>query len=172
MNGNYTDSRQHGKQRQNGRYPVPRRTTLPATRSVQDDSPAILKVFKSCFFGLVAFVALGVLSTLVATAVAYASPDPDSLSSLVSLIAILPPAFVGGLLTSKKAGEAPLLCGVLFALVITVTSLLLSLIFREASSNDQGSLLTSLLLRIPAIGAAVLGAIAGGKRKNSRGRLR
>ena len=149
--------------------PVLKRATLPASRhSETEESPVLLKVIKSAVPGLLVYLVVGLIATAVATAVAYANADPDSMVFSLSMLCSALASFAGGFFTSKKAGTSPLICGLIFTVIMTVSSLLLSLFFKNSLSGSD-SFFQSLLMHLPAVASGIVGAFAGSvKKKPSR----
>ncbi len=145
--------------------PVLKRATLPVSRhSESEDSPILLKVIKSAVPGLLIYLAVGLIATAVATAVAYANADPDSMVFSLSMLCAALASFAGGFFTSKKAGTSPLICGLIFTVMMTVSSLLLSLFFKNSLSGSD-SFFQSLLMHLPAVASGIVGAFAGNIKK-------
>lgn len=153
--------------RPSGSFPVLRRTSTPATRSGDDDSPLFATVLKNSIYGLISFVISGLILVSVMAGIAYSNPDPDIFIAPLSLVALLPSMFIGGFVTTKKTGEAPLFCGVICGAIVTVITILISLILRNAMSSGY-SLFQSALLHAFAIIFCLLGSFAGNIKKRAK----
>ena len=163
---NQNSKKSHGT---SSSLPAIKRSALPVSRnSENDDSPVLLKVIKASLPGLLIYLIIGLISTAAATAIAYANADPDSMVFTLSMLCSALASFSGGFITSKKAGTSPLICGLIFIVMMTVTSLLLSLFFKNSLSGSN-SFFQSLLMHLPAVASGIVGAFAGGiKKKTAR----
>ena len=142
---------------------IPRKSTALVPHS-DDDMPIFTRVLKNSFSGLAVFVIVGVILLSIACGVAYSSSDPDSLVMPMSLISLLPSMFAAGFVCVKKTGEAPLLCGTVCGGLITLCTMLLALLLRNAIGSGYELWQQSLLHGI-AILFCVLGAFAGNAKR-------
>ncbi|MBE6684164.1 MAG: TIGR04086 family membrane protein [Ruminococcaceae bacterium] len=149
------------------------RTTPVAARSRSgDESPLFTSVLKCSLWGLLVTFISGIILISVLSAAALASPDPLSLISSLSLIALFPSAFIGGFVTAKRVKDAPALCGIICGGLSTVCAMLFSIVLKGISSSNF-ELWQSLLLHALVIVFSVLGALAGNvKRVAKRGKRR
>ena len=144
---------------------VPRRSTALVPHS-DDDMPIFARVLRNSFWGLAVFVAIGIILLSAVCGIAYSNADPDALIMPLSLASLLPSMFVAGFVCAKKTGEAPLLCGIVCGGVITLCTMLLALILRNATGSGYELWQQSLLHGI-AILFCVLGAFAGNVKKKA-----
>lgn len=147
---------------------IPVRSAVPAVRTQtkeEDSLPSL--VLKSALFGMLTAMLAGLLLVSGVTAIAHANPDPLSLLSPFSLVALLPAMFAGGFVCAKRVGDAPLLCGIVCGGMMTLLTMLLSLILRGLPSSDY-SFWQSALLHALAILFCILGAFAGNVRKKQK----
>lgn len=149
-----------GKEKTRGGMPILHRSTALVPRTQEDDSPIFVQVLRNSISGLISFTVVGVILISVMTAVAYANADPDAFIMPLSLAALLPSMFAGGFVCAKKTGSAPLLCGIVCGGIITLVTILLALILRDAPSSGY-QLWQVSLLHGTAILFSVLGAFAG-----------
>lgn len=149
-----------------------RPTALAARNTETSDSPLFLSVLKSGIFGIATALGAGLILITVATAVAYANPDPSALIPALSLLSLLPSMFAGGFVTAKKVKDAPLLCGIISGGMITVVTMLLAIVLRGLPSSGY-AFWQSAALHTAAIAFSVLGAFAGNvKRRPKPGKRR
>ena len=156
-----------------GAFPIPaRERSLSQISKNDEDSPILLSALKGSLLGLGVSMATGILLTAIMAAIAYANPDPSYLIAPLSLLALMPSMFVGGFVSSKRVGEAPLLCGVLCGGSITIVTILLSIALWGLPSSGY-AFWQSAALRTAAVGFSILGAFAGNiKRKPKVGKRR
>lgn len=149
------------------------RTTPVAVRSRSgDDAPLFTTALKCSLWGILATFISGLIFISALSAAALASPDPLSLITPLSLIALFPSAFIGGFVTAKKVKDAPALCGIICGGFSTVCAMLFSIVLKGLSSSNF-ELWQSLLLHALVIVFSVLGALAGNvKRVAKRGKRR
>jgi putative membrane protein (TIGR04086 family) len=111
---------------------------------------------------------LGVGLMLLATALLLKSADPNRYHAAVGLALSYLTAMLGGLIATRQAGRrAPLLCGMTEGAALFILFAVASL-FLPATLGAEGSAALKLLLRLPLLPAAVLGALLGGREKARR----
>ena len=142
---------------------VPRRSTSIVPHS-NDDMPILARVLRNSFSGLAAFIAVGIILLSIVCGIAYSNPDPESLIMPMSLASLLPSMFAAGFVCTKKTGEAPLLCGIVCGGVITVFTMLLALLLKNATGSGYELWQQSILHGI-AILFCILGAFAGNAKR-------
>lgn len=147
---------------------VPSRSLSPVTRTRDtSDAPLLADVLKSGATGLAAFVISGAILLFAMTAIAYANSNPDILIPPLSLVALLPSAFVGGFVCTKRVKEAPLLCGIVTGGMITFLIILLALILRGLPSSGF-EFWQSAALHSASVVFSVLGSFAGNAKKKAK----
>ena len=137
-----------------------------------DNEPIVKRVLTSALLGvLVSVISGGVLLTLLCF-LALKSEDPLSLISPLSLLALLPANFLGGVISSKKADRSPMACGAICAAMWLLLSLVVAVCLPYPSSNH--ALWQSILLHVVSVMFCILGAFAGTykPRRNTRKRHR
>ncbi len=143
------------------------RQTAMVARTAEAEEPLLPTLLKNCGKGFLCFLGTGLLLLPAMTGFACTQPDPASLVPALSLAALLPAGFMGGLITARLQGESPLLCGVVEGGMVTVCSILLSLILRGLPASVQ-SLLQAVLLHGAVVLFCVLGAFAGNVKRKAR----
>ena len=161
------------KDRRHSSALVRSRTTSVAARSRSgDESPLFTAVLKASVLGIAATFVSGLVLISVFSAVALTSPDPSGLITPLSLLALLPSAFIGGVVTVKRVKDAPALCGIICGGLSTACAMLLSIVLKGLSSSGF-ELWQALLLHAAVVIFSVLGALAGNvKRVAKRGKRR
>lgn len=161
------------KDRRHSSALVRSRTTSVAARSRSgDESPLFTAVLKASVLGIAATFVSGLVLISVFSAVALTSPDPSGLITPLSLLALLPSAFIGGVVTVKRVKDAPALCGIICGGLSTACAMLLSIVLKGLSSSSF-ELWQTLLLHAAVVIFSVLGALAGNvKRVAKRGKRR
>ena len=140
--------------------PAQKRQAIVARRQYSsEDEPIVKSVLSSALLGvLVSAISGGLLLTLLCF-VALKSEDPLSLISPLSLLALLPANFLGGLISSKKADRSPMACGAICAAMWLLLSLAAAVCLPYPSSNH--ALWQSVLLHLASVLFCILGAFAG-----------
>ena len=143
-----------------------RLSALPKTRSHEGSEQITLaRILKNAAFGLIGFVACGLLLVTAACAAAYAGSDPSALIAPLGIAALLVSCFAGAFITARLTRSAPMLCGIVFGGLSAFIMLALSLLFSGAPSSDF-SFFQGLLMHGFALLFSVLGALTGNyKRK-------
>ena len=161
------------KDRRHSSALVRSRTTSVAVRSRSgDESPLFTAVLKASALGIAATFVSGLVLISILSAVALTSPDPSGLITPLSLLALLPSAFIGGVVTVKRVKDAPALCGIICGGLSTACAMLLSIVLKGLSSSSF-ELWQTLLLHAAVVIFSVLGALAGNvKRVAKRGKRR
>ena len=150
--------------------PIPKRQLT--RRSAAEDKPLWKRILFSSLWGLLANFVSGLILITITCVVAYSSPDPLSLIPALSLLALLPSNFLGGLVAVKRCGDSKIACGITVAAMWGVLSLLGSLCLSSISSSGY-ELWQGLLLHATSLAFCLLGAVAGGiKRPPSRKKRR
>lgn len=107
-----------------------------AARSVprtESDVGRLGAAFRGALFALPVSALLDLIFLLIAAGVAHTMPDPDGLITPLGLSALGLAVLCGGLITSRRASRAPLLCGLLFGGLAVVALFAGSLVFSDAS---------------------------------------
>ena len=128
-----------------------------------EDREAGNSILRAGLIGLVAFFAVGLLSTLAVTAVVYLQKDPNAYSSLgmvCQYLAAVMSGGVGGRILKEKAWLTGGVIGLLSAALLWLFSAGVS---REMSAG------TSLLMYLGvAVASALGGAVFGARRSTAR----
>lgn len=141
--------------------PAIRRTpTLPARINGDEDGIPFAKILKSSLFGLISMLVSGLLLITVTAAIAYACPDPASLTAPLSLLSLMLSELVSGFVCSKLSKGHPLLCGLVCGAICALCMLLLSPIALGAPSSKYG-FWQGALLHLSAVGFSVIGSYLG-----------
>ena len=141
------------------------RRTPPAPRKTAKGDTAPDTVF--CRKTLETFLytlALGAGLILLFSLGVYFYPDPNVLIRPLGYTAAALTAFLGGFLSGRLRGGAPIVCGLINGILLTATMLLFSFFLLSASSKH--SALTSTLLHTAIPILSVFGALTGVKRKS------
>ena len=158
-----------------GRGGVPavrRMQSLPVgSRNRADDTPLFATVLKNSLWGLAAFAVSGIALVTLGCLIAYSNPDPDVLIFPLALLALLPSSFIGGLVSAKKTGDAPVACGIACGCICTLVMLMLSLVLHTAPSSGY-SFWQNTVLHLCAVGFSLLGALMGNIKLKPRKRKR
>ena len=132
---------------------------------------------KSNKSGLVSAILKGVLSALIfgavtvlaLCAVAMKFPDPDKVSPVFGVMAMLITAFFGGYVTSRFHGEKGLSTGALFGLIMILLIAVSSLIAGEKIATSVFSILAPVAILVAGLGGIVgVGERAPKKKKKKR----
>ena len=124
------------------------------------------KAVKSSLSGVLSALVAGIVLIFIAAAVCYASSDPDTFTSPLSLAALYLSAIIAGLISVRKNGGSALLCGILAGIFLTVFYVFISFFF-ETSDNITSSLPASLGLRALITVFSIFGAFLGLNLKKS-----
>ena len=134
-----------------------------------EDLPPLTAVFKSSLIGFGAAVVSALVLWVVASLIAYACDDPDSVVGALGLSVIYLSALIGGFVAVRYNKKDALICGMLSGAMLTLLFFVISLLFED---NSSYSLLTELLLRGAMMLMSVFGAFAGLHRKDRRRKRR
>ena len=143
---------------------VPRKTGALAIRSQDEDEPIFTRAMRGSLSGLVSFVAAGLVLISCAAAVAFTRPAPDTLITPLALVALLLSAFAGGFTTVRRAGNSPMLCGILCGGVITVFTMIAALILRGVTGSGY-ELWQAAILHGATVLFSTLGSFAGNAKR-------
>ncbi len=129
-------------------------------------------VIRSSFIGAGFGAALSVVLLFVATLIAYANADPDSVTGALGLAASYIAALAAGFCAVRINRQNALICGALCGFLLALLSFFVSLFFDNSFSACY-PLIASLGLRAATVLMSVLGAYAGlhrstGKRRKKR----
>lgn len=125
----------------------------------------------AALFALPITVAIGLVLLLIVTAVAYSQPDPDSLSTPLSLGALGLTSLLGGLVAARRGRSRGLFCGFLSGLLFTLLLLGASLFFGDDTKTQLTLGFSAPLtwgLHIVVVLLALLGAKIGSHRPEKR----
>ena len=143
------------------------RSAPPAARVSAREEITAAPIIKGIVGGLFVYALVGVALTLISAAILLATPDPDSLILPFSIASQLIATFVGGILSSRRAGGYPLVCGLLFGACVTVISMLFSLLLPDSLSAGL-SFIGAIGFHLPAILSGLLGSAAGSIKKRDK----
>ncbi len=161
----------NGKTHRSG-MPAVRRPVHPAVRTHEsEDVPLFQKVLINSLFGFFGMALSGIALISIAAFIACACEDPSSMISPMALCALFPSAFIGGLISSKKTGEAPLYCGILTAAVTGIAMLLCSLCLVNIRSSEY-HIWQRLFMHSMLTVFCILGAFAGNIKRRPNPRKR
>ncbi len=125
------------------------------------DEAGFGRVFMAALFALPVTAVIGLVLLLIVTAVAYANPDPDSLTTPLSMAVLGLTALLGGLVAARRGQTAPLLCGLLAGLLFTLLLLVLTLFFSDDARTQLTLGLSSPVLWMLHGGVVLLSALGG-----------
>lgn len=149
------------RQIKKGGVPALKKSSSPPSRSRKaEDTPLIKTLLLSSLLGVGISAAAGLILLCVVCFIAIQGEDPLSLVTPLSLLVLLPSNFLGGLISSRKTGEAPLACGIVTAAIWGVISLVLSLCLVGLQSSNY-ALWQGILLHALSALFCILGAFAG-----------
>lgn len=140
----------------------PRRLPAPRVESEPASEDSFTAALMAALFALPITAIIGLIFLLIVTAVAYGSPDPDALTTPLSLSVLGLTSLLGGLVASRRRGTRPILCGLLLGLLWTLLLWAVSLLFGDEARSQL-----TLGFPAPALwglhGGAVLISMLGGK---------
>ena len=144
----------------------PSRKTNVQKKTKESLSAMSASLYGACV-GLIVCIALAVLCAVVCVF----SPDPDKLSTPLSMISLVCVFFTSGLLASKRSSAA-LPTGLMTGAILTLFLWLSSLFFSDAYSQGL-PLAVELLIRTSFIVVSLVGSLVGvnakiGKRRRRR----
>ena len=147
---------------------IPSRTMSLAKRERKEaDSPLLVAALKGGLIGMGIALGVGLALITVAAAVVCMNPDPAMLIPPAALLCLMPSMFAGGLATTKRVKEAPLLCGILSGGMVTIVTIILSAILRGLPSSGY-AFWQSAALHTAAMAFSVLGAFAGNVKRKTK----
>ena len=146
----------------------------PFERGPRSNNPAeankdtsAVRILTGALFALPFAWLCGLILVSVMAGLAMTQADPAAMTMPLSLSVLGISSLVGGLITARRCGRSPLLCGLLFGAFFCVTLWVLSFVFGGRAENPlslQFSFPISLLVRAAAIGLSVAGAYIGTRR--------
>lgn len=148
---------------------LPSRHALPAEDG-QAAEGGFAAAFMAALFALPVAVIIGLVLLLIVTAVAYADPDPDRLTTPLSLGALGLTALLDGLVAARRGRGQPLLGGLLSGLLLALLLLGLSLFFGD-EARAQLTLGASALVRWGLHGGVVALSLLGAKLGSRRAKI-
>lgn len=119
--------------------------------------PSMMGAIRAIPVGLAAFGASALLTALVASVIAYATPDPGKYVFPFGLAALYLSSGVGGFVARKRSGGLSLLTGALCGIAQVAVALIISLIIPESLSAGL-SPVAVFCTRLPTVGISVIGA--------------
>ena len=134
-----------------------------------DRERGAVSLIKCSLMGLGFSLVVALVLWFVASAIAYANNDPDSVAGGLGLATIYLAGFAGGFFAVKMNRESALLCGLVCGGLLFLVTLFVSVIFSRSYSSNY-SLIVSAGMRAVIILFSVFGAFAGLHRKPSRHR--
>lgn len=150
------------------------RTALPAPRRAEEgsrvtespgnDAGSLRVSLRSALFALPTAAVIGLILLLIAAGTLCALPDPDRVLTPLGLAVLGLTVLCGGFVCSRRAGRAPLLCGLLFGGMVVLALFAGSLCFGDASRTALALGLTSGAragLYAGLVGISCLGAFIG-----------
>ncbi len=156
----------NNRQGARGGLPTPRKNTgIKPRRHVEEETPLFKKLLTSSLWGLLVNALSGIALVSITCFIAYSSPDPLSLIPTMSLVALLPSNFLGGFTSAKKCGESAAACGFMTAAMWGAVSLIGALCLYSVSPTEY-ALWQSLLMHGASLSFCILGAMAGGIKRN------
>ena len=145
-----------------------------ARHNESENDVSLVTAIRACTCGLLVSFAVAVLMLSILAVYALTRPDPEGFLLPIASFLCYPSAIFGGFMSCKLYRGSPVLCGVIFALMNIVVSMVL---YPLLPSTDAGSLSTfwffalrGLLVLCCAVGS-FLGAkslAVSGKRRRRR----
>ncbi len=137
-------------------------------RGGQPDS-TLGNLFQSALFGALCGLIAAAILLLAVTAICYATADPVSLTTPLSLAALYLSAFVAGFAAIRRHRAMALACGSLSGLFLMLVFLIISLLFRGRVTQTF-SVGASLLVRVLMIPVSAMGGYLGLSRSTHKKR--
>lgn len=140
-----------------------------------DGDISLSYAIKSCLCGLLLSLSAALVILSIMTAYSLTRPDPEGVVLPVAGFLCYPAAMLGGFMSCKIYKGSPVLCGVIFGLMMLLLSIILYPILPSTGGHGMSALsffgLRGLLVLCCAAGS-LLGAktFVGGKRKRRRRR--
>lgn len=132
-----------------------------ASTGEESAEAGLLRVLSAALFALPVTALVGAVLLLIVTAVAYANPDPDSLTTPLSLAALGLTSVLGGLVAARRGRGKCLLCGLTLGLLWTLLLVGFSLLFGDEARRQLTLGLSSLLSWLVHGGVIFLSALGG-----------
>ena len=139
--------------------PAVKRPSHPVKMAKGDDPPIIRSVLLSSLIGVFASAVSGAILLTALCFVALGTEDPLALIYPFALLSLLPSNFVGGFVSVKKSNCSPITCGVVYAAMWLILSLIISVFLAGPSSAH--TLWQGVLLHGASVLFCLLGAFAG-----------
>ncbi len=140
------------------------------TRPIQEDNTSPALWFAHLARALLFTAGIGALLSVIASLIAYFTPDPDRWVRPLGLGASFLTALLGGMVTARIHKSSALLCGLLHGCACTVLMLLTALLLKSLASGYTP--MVSCLLHTGFFLCSVAGAYLGlprvGKSKKRR----
>ena len=134
-------------------------------RHSADEGASLSSVLPHAALGMLLALLCSGLMLLIGAMVCLRSENPTEWILPWGLAALYLPAMLGGIVTVRRYGGAPLLCGALCGLFVLIFFWLVSIFFGK---TDRFSLPISFLLRFLIAMFSVFGALLGRKRAGRR----
>ncbi len=139
-----------------------------ARNAKKNKDNSLKKTIKNTAWSFLIITGLSILATVLIAAAFYATADPNRFISPAAISILFISSLLGGFVSSKKNKGSALLCGLIYAGMLLVLILTVSLFFNTNLSAEY-SLPTSFGLRGIAAALSVLGAFIGiGQKKRKR----
>ena len=145
----------------------PFRSLPSADRQEPAGGGPLSRVMLSALFALPFSLLCGLVLLSVMAGLALTQSDPNALTTPLSLAVLGLSAVAGGLICSRRCGESPLLCGLIFGLLLVLLMWGASLFFSDGSLSMGLSLPVSLLLRGAVVALSCVGARMGAPRPHA-----
>lgn len=148
--------------------PRSRGTAATANDQQMQGEHALTTAVMAALFALPFTALVGLILLLIATAVAYANPDPDALTTPLSLGVLGLTSVLGGLISARRGQARPLLCGLFSGLLLTLTLFALSLCIGGEGNGSMTLNLPPLAawgLHAAVVVLEMLGAKLGARRQ-------
>lgn len=147
--------------------PAVRRTDRAGDDRTAEGAGSLRTAFGSALFAMPVAAVAGLIFLLIAAGTVCAMPDPDSLITPLGLSVLGLTVLCGGFVCSRRAGCAPLLCGLLFGGLAVLVLFLGSLCFGDASRQALSLGLSSGAragLYVALVAISCFGALIGRRR--------
>lgn len=147
--------------------PAVRRTDRAGDDRTAEGAGSLRTAFGSALFAMPVAAVAGFIFLLIAAGTVCAMPDPDSLITPLGLSVLGLTVLCGGFVCSRRAGCAPLLCGLLFGGLAVLVLFLGSLCFGDASRQALSLGLSSGAragLYVALVAISCFGALIGRRR--------
>ena len=150
---------------------VRRNTGLMRKRSVNEEPPLFKKIITCSLLGVGVNALSGILLVSLVCFFAYRSTDPLSLIPSMALLSLLPSNFLGGFVVSRRCKDAAIACGITTTAMWGVLSFLGAICLYTVAPSGY-AIWQSLILHAISLLFCLLGAAAGGVKRNSSRRKR